>query len=119
MGHTVMAMIAGLSPFGAWFRPEKERYNMEMMIEWSERQAAHLPYQKAEVKLWYLITSYKRHRYEQENLIDRFCGPDLGVPQVFFYHDDVWRPLLHDALMHLYAKFGGPLFRYNWTIGYF
>ncbi|KAH9600425.1 GRIM-19 [Trypanosoma melophagium] len=118
-GRTVMAAIAGVSIFGAWCRPERERYNMEMMIEWSERQAAHLPYQKAEVNLRCLITSYKRHRYEQENLIDKGFVGLTSEFRKFFYHDDVWRPPLHDVLMHPYAKYGGPLFSYNWTIGYF
>lgn len=118
-GYTFMAFLAGISLFGAWMRPERERYNMEMMIEWSERQATHLPYQKAEMNLRMYVTAYKRHRYEQECLIDKGYVGLTSEFRKFFYHDDVWRPALHDVLMHPYAKFGGPATSYNWALGYF
>lgn len=118
-GRTFMALIAAVSIFGAWVRPEKERYNMEMIVEFSERQASHLPYQKSENNLRYFITSYKRHRYEQDNLIDKGMVGLTSEFRKFFYHDDVWRPALHDVVMHPMYKYGGPFNSYNWTIGWF
>ncbi|CCW68631.1 unnamed protein product [Phytomonas sp. Hart1] len=118
-GRTFMAVIAGISIYGAWLRPERERYNLEMMVEFNERQASHLPYQKAELDLRAFVSAYKRHRYEQENLIDKGYVGLTSEYRKFFYHDDVWRPALHDVFMHPYSKYGGPFTSYNWSIGYF
>ncbi|KAK7198185.1 NADH dehydrogenase subunit NB6M [Novymonas esmeraldas] len=118
-GRTVVALIAGISIFGAWMRPERERYNMEMMIEFAERQSSYLPYQTAEVHLRCFVSGYKRHRFEQENLIDKGYVGLTSEFRKFFYHSDVWRPPLHDVLLHPYIKYGGPVGSYNWSVGYF
>lgn len=118
-GRTFVACMAGISIFGAWVRPEKERYTTEMMLEFSERQAAHLPYQQAEMHLRHFISAYKRHRYEQENIIDKGYVGLTSEFRKFFYHSDVWRPALHDVVLHPFMKYGGPLSSYNWSIGYF
>eukprot|EP00744_Colponema_vietnamica_P004005 GILI01006050.1.p1 GENE.GILI01006050.1~~GILI01006050.1.p1 ORF type:complete len:174 (+),score=33.26 GILI01006050.1:40-561(+) len=117
-GRTALALVTGFTLYGAWMRPERDRYDNEMTLEFSERQACHLPYQKAEVNLRYYITSYKRHRYEQENLIDKGFVGLTSEFRKFFYHDDVWRPDLHDVFGHPYVKFGGPMTSYNWATGF-
>lgn len=117
-GRTAMALICAISIYGAWVRPERERYGMEMTVEFSERQCAHLPYQKAEMNLRCLVSSYKRHRYEQDNIIDKGYVGLTSEFRKFFYHNDVWRPPLHDVFVHPYFKYGGVTNSYNWTIGY-
>lgn len=117
-GRTALALAAGVTLYGAWLRPDLDRYINEMCLEFSERQAAHLPYQKAEVNLRCYVTSYKRHRYEQECLIDKGFVGLTNEFRKFFYHDDVWRPALHDVFTHPYVKFGGPVLSYNWTVGF-
>lgn len=118
-GRTVLFFIAGFSFFGSWVRPERERYTMEMVVEFSERQAAYLPYQKSEVNLRSLVSAYKRYRYEKENIVDKGFVGLTSEMRKFFYHDDVWRPDLHDVLMHPYVKYGGPGSSYNWSISWF
>ena len=117
-GRTFVMMFAGISVFGAWMKPEKERYITEMYIETTERQLAHLPYQQAEMHLRHFVTAYKRHRYEQDNLIDKGFVGLTSEFRKFFYHDDVWRPAYHDVLTHPYAKYGGWVSSYNWSLGY-
>lgn len=117
-GKTMLTIMSGFCVFGAWVRPEKDRYAIEMETEWSERHATHLPYQQAEINLRYLVTGYKRHRYEQENLVDKGYVGLTSEFRKFFYHDDVWRPALHDVFRHPYIKFGGPFMSYNWAFGY-
>jgi len=117
-GRTGFVFFAGMTMFGAWARPERTRYCYEMDMEWNERHAAHLPYQASETHLRMLVSAYKRHRYEQENLIDKGYVGLTSEFRKFFYHDDVWRPDLHDVFRHPYIKFGGPLLSYNWAIGY-
>ena len=118
-GRTVMAVIAGLAVYGTWMRPEKERYNLEMTLEWNERHMLHLPYQKSECNLRTFITSYKRHRYEEECVMN--TGQVGLTPEFrkFYYHDDVWRPPLHDVMMNPMTKFGGAYNSYTWHFGYF
>lgn len=117
-GRTALALVTGITLYGCWMRPERDRYDNEMTLEAAERQASHLPYQKAEVNLRYYITAYKRHRYEQELLVDKGFVGLTSEFRKFFYHDDVWRPDLHDVFSHPYVKFGGPLTSYNWAIGF-
>ncbi|CAD2218812.1 NADH dehydrogenase subunit NB6M [Angomonas deanei] len=118
-GRTVIAIIAGISLFGAWVRPEKERYNLEMLMEFNERNISFLPYQEAEMHLRAYLSAYKRHRYEQECIVDKGFVGLTSEFRKFFYHDDVFRPPMHDVLMHPWTRFGGPFNSYNWTIGYF
>ena len=117
-GKTFFAFLAGISLYGGWARPEKDRYNTEMQVETNERHATHLPYQTAEINLRMLVTGYKRFRYEQENLVDKGYVGLTSEFRKFFYHDDVWRPDLHDVLRHPYLKYGGPLLSYIWAFGY-
>ena len=117
-GRTLLLFMAGISMYGAWCRPERERYNVEMEMEMQERHAAHLPYQQAEVHLRMLVTAYKRHRYEQDLLINKGYVGLTTEFRKFFYHDDVWRPDLHDVFKHPYIKYGGAVMSYNWAFGY-
>lgn len=117
-GRSALAFIAGTTIFGVWMRWEKERYCCEMDIEMHERNTNHLPYQTAEIHLRHLVSAYKRHRYEQDNFIDKGYIGMTNEFRKFWYHDDVWRPDLHDVYRHPYLKFGGPLFSYNWALGY-
>lgn len=110
-------MLAAVTIYGAWLRPERERYTIEMMIELSERQNAHMPYQQAELNLRTFVSAYKRHRYERENLIDKGYVGLTSEFRKFFYHNDVWRPALHDVLQHPYVKYGGIFTSYNWSVG--
>ncbi len=118
-GRTFMAFVAGLTVYGTWMRPEKERYNLEMMIEWSERHMLHAPYQVAEGHLRTFITSYKRHKYEEECIMKSGVVGLTPEFRKFYYHDDVWRPPLHDVLMNPMTKYGGFLNSYTWHLGYF
>jgi hypothetical protein len=117
-GRTMMTIMASCSLYGAWCRPERDRYNYEMEMELHERHAAHLPYQQAEVHLRMLVTAYKRHRYEKELLLDKGYAGLTTEFRKFFYHDDVWRPDLHDVFKHPYIKYGGAFMSYNWAHGY-
>ncbi|EPY37157.1 NADH dehydrogenase subunit NB6M [Strigomonas culicis] len=90
-----------------------------MMMEFSDRQTATLPYQKAEVNLRSLVSAYKRYRYEQECLVDKGFVGLTSEFRKFFYHNDVWRPTLYDVVQHPWTKYGGPFNSYNWTLGYF
>lgn len=117
-GRTFMVFLCGFSVYGAWLRPERERYGVEMEMEIHERHASHLPYQQAEVHLRMLVTGYKRHRYEQDNLIDKGYVGLTTEFRKFFYHDDVWRPDYHDVFRHPYIKYGGLFVSYNWAFGY-
>jgi hypothetical protein len=117
-GRTFFIFVSGFTLYGAWVRPEKDRYCIEMDTEMNERHAAHLPYQTAEINLRMLVSAYKRHRYEKELLIDKGYVGLTSEFRKFFYHDDVWRPDLHDVFRHPYIKFGGPILSYNWAFGY-
>jgi hypothetical protein len=117
-GKTIFVFMSGVSVFGAWLKHERTRYNYEMDHEWYERQSVHLPYQTAETNLRHLISAYKRHRYEQDLLLDKGYVGLTSEFRKFFYHDDVWRPALHDVIRHPYLKFGGPMLSYNWAWGY-
>ena len=117
-GKTLATFLSGFSLVGAWATPDKNRYNSEIEAEWHERHGAHIPYQQAELNLRYLVTGYKRHRYEQENLIDKGYVGLTSEFRKFFYHDDVWRPDTHDVFRHPILKYGGPFVSYNWATGY-
>jgi hypothetical protein len=117
-GKTFTVFMSGLSIIGAWLMPDKERWNHEIEAEWHERQAAHIPYQQSEIHLRYLVTAYKRHKYEQENLVDKGYVGLTSEFRKFFYHDDCWRPALHDVFRHNNIKYGGPFLSYNWATGY-
>ena len=117
-GRTIVFLAAASIMYGAWGRTEKERYLLEMDCEERERHSAHLPYQTAEINLRMLVSAYKRHRYEQENLIDKGYVGLTSEFRKFFYHDDVWRPDLHDVFRYPTMKYGGPFTSYNWTMGH-
>jgi hypothetical protein len=118
-GRTLMAMMAGITVYGAWTRPEKERYSLEMLVEHNERHACHLPYQKAEVNLRTFITAYKRTRFEEECLFTSGVAGLSPEFRKFFYHDDVWRPPLYDVFMNPQVTHGGFWNSYTWSLGYF
>ena len=115
--RTILAFIAGSTIWGCWHRPEKERFQMEMVMETQERAMIQVPYNKAECNLRMLISAYKRHRYEQECLLDKGYVGLTSEFRKFYYHDDCWRPPFVDVLAHPYMKTGGLTTSYNWTMG--
>ena len=117
-GYGILAFGSGITLFGVWIRPERERYTYEVDVETTERHQIHAPYQQAEINLRYLVGSYKRHRFEQECLIDKGYVGLTSARRKFYYHDDVWRPDLHDVVLHPWTRAGGPWSSYTWTLGY-
>eukprot|EP00760_Papus_ankaliazontas_P011651 PhM_4_TR14915/c0_g1_i1/m.13875/K11353/NDUFA13; NADH dehydrogenase (ubiquinone) 1 alpha subcomplex subunit 13 len=117
-GRTVLFIAAGSMIYGAWKRTDRERYVIEMDAETSERYGAYLPYQTSEINLRMMVSAYKRHRYEQENFIDKGYVGMTSEFRKFYYHDDVWRPDFHDVFKYPPVKYGGPLTSYNWALGH-
>lgn len=117
-GRTAIMFIAGIGMYGSWMRPERERYSAEMLQEHQERIDHSLVYQNAEIRLRYYLSAYKRYRYETECLMTKGYAGVTPESRKFFYHDDVWRPALHDVIQHPFPMLGGPLFSYNWGLGY-
>ena len=117
-GYGILAFVSGFTLIGVWIRPERERYGYEIETEAAERAATHAPYQQAEINLRYLVSAYKRHRFEKECLVDKGYVGLTSQRRKFYYHDDVWRPDLHDVIRHPWMKFGGPWNSYNWALGY-
>jgi hypothetical protein len=118
-GKTFLCLMAGVSVYGVWMRPEKDRYSLEISTEWMERHQITLPYQQSEANARLFLSAYKRHRFEQECLMKSGVVGLTPEYRKFFYHDDVWRPPFVDVFANPVSYYGGFWTSYSWHLGYF